>query len=1584
MTKRWSDPAFALAGLAVGVLCAWPFAQSALAQQSAPSGGAAAAQVRAAASLRAEAASLRPASAVRPPPAHDASSQTRPLTFAASADTAVRIPGDAPPALPTRARLASARDLGRMLTITVVLKRTDQAGFNSYLRQVYDRSSPQHDRFLTQAQLADRFGPSVKEYDGVRTWLRSRAFKLVQGSANRLSLTVRGTRAAAERAFHTAIRDYRVGKRTVYANVAAPAVPRALAPHVQAVMGLSDRAEPTAVPADQFMNPGKNACQAEVPIFLTNVMNLFSAIEYLFGVVGGFIPEAPITFLLFVLIGSYCLGAASVNAGSAFVGTLLGKGVRTGRTRSVVGRDADPAQKIGLLEFDTYRPSDVTDWLNMLGIDPSIAARLHEVAVNGGVATPGAGESEVLLDIDAVLGATTAGSPSYVVYDAPQSTSFVQMFQAMIGDGDTVISNSWSQCEDQTPIADAQAIDSVLASAAASGTTVVNGTGDDGSTCLDGSANTIGVPADSPHSTAVGGTSPTFGPGLTYGHESWWDDQSATPPGGAGGFGISRDFSRPSYQNGLTSSSMRSVPDLSFDADPSAGIELCQADAGGCPDGLLWGGTSMAAPAVAALVADLNESLGHDVGDLNAALYPLADTSAFHSAASMGSDFAHVGLGSPNFTAIYQYLTGTTTGTVSASTSQAFGLGQPQADGSQQGLVRVDLEDSNGFPVGGKSVTLTPNVGSSAVVSPSSATTNATDGAAAFTVTDTTPETVTFTAKDATDGVTLSTQPTLTFVTPAATGASIVASPTDVSNDGTSQATVSVYLQNALGRPAVGKTVSLSENGGNATITPGSGQTVTDSAGYATFTATDISQQSVAFSATDVTDGNLPVPGSATVTFEPGGSSPCSDAAPTAASGYSISPFVSGLAYNAQQETFGSFTLLPCSGPGSPAFNSSGVAYVPDLISGQIYTFGSSGGTAGPPTALPDTSFQPAQLGPLAFDKSGNLYAGLFSTSDSFSFPELVQVDPTTGATERVIANTASGMLPCPSIAVDPLSGDVFSDDGCTGYLASNELTRVSNPQSATPTVSDYADLGGQSGGMAFAPDGTLYVAVRGNDTVMSVTGTNATQPATVSTVATLPNSPSSVAIAATNTSGQATALYVGDYSGNITRIDLTQDPATTSTVATSNGGAVVGSAVGPDGCLYANGTSTLLKVTGPGCSEANAGPQISLQESGSQTPPTGSPVGFTATLENFPSVSGTPVHFTITGPNLGEKLADANGAGQAAVAYAGVFQGVDTVTASAVVNGAVISSAPVQVHWTAGKATTFLDLNPSQPGGIVGHRATITADLFDVTQSPPAPVAGAPVTLALGASSCQTSTTSAGIASCALMPRTVGLLYVAASYAGDGIHTGALSTNEFDSFKAVRPQLTRFKLTPRRFRAARRGRGLTAAGALGPVVSVATTARARKRQPPPTGTTITYIDSLPAKTTLTVLKAEAGVRKGRRCVARPRHAKKHAKKHAKHCVRYVVVDRFSHADRAGTFSKAAAGVRKGKRCIAPPSHKARGKHKSKPKRCTRYVQVPTTISFNGRLRSRKLAPGSYRLQAVASIDGLTSKTVKVSFTVVR
>jgi subtilase family serine protease len=78
----------------------------------------------------------------------------------------------------------------------------------------------------------------------------------------------------------------------------------------------------------------------------------------------------------------------------------------------------------------------------------------------------------------------------------------------------------------------------------------------------------------------------------------------------------------------------------------------------------------VAAPVWAAFAALLNQAQGTKLGFLNPLLYPFADGTGFHDAASMGSDFAHVGLGSPNLNQLHQLLSGQTVGAPSASISE--------------------------------------------------------------------------------------------------------------------------------------------------------------------------------------------------------------------------------------------------------------------------------------------------------------------------------------------------------------------------------------------------------------------------------------------------------------------------------------------------------------------------------------------------------------------------------------------------------------------------------------------------------------------------------------------------------------------------------------------------------------------------------------------------------------------------------------------------------------------------------------------------------------------------------------------------
>src|ERR1700689_1120174 len=158
----------------------------------------------------------------------------------------VRLPGHVLPAL-SKANMVPSSTKGDRdtVTLTLVLKRDDQPGFERLLHDLYNPHSENFHKFLTQRQMADRFGPSRAEYNSVLRWMRSKGFRLERGSKNRLTLTMRGTRADAERAFDVRIADYRIGGRTFRANDGDPALPLQLASRVQSISGLSNLAIPS-------------------------------------------------------------------------------------------------------------------------------------------------------------------------------------------------------------------------------------------------------------------------------------------------------------------------------------------------------------------------------------------------------------------------------------------------------------------------------------------------------------------------------------------------------------------------------------------------------------------------------------------------------------------------------------------------------------------------------------------------------------------------------------------------------------------------------------------------------------------------------------------------------------------------------------------------------------------------------------------------------------------------------------------------------------------------------------------------------------------------------------------------------------------------------------------------------------------------------------------------------------------------------------------------------------------------------------------------------------------------------------------
>ncbi|HEX6833276.1 MAG TPA: protease pro-enzyme activation domain-containing protein, partial [Rudaea sp.] len=1121
----------------------------------------------------------------------------------ASDPVPVRLPGHVLPALARATRVddgasASTQASGpggepSKLSVTLVLKRDDEAGFQQYLADIYDPRSPRFHRFLTAKQIAANFGPSQRSYDDLAAWLQSQNLAVTARSADRLTLSASGKRADVEHAFAVELHDYALGEHRFYATAAEPALPAALAPQVRFVAGLSNLA-----------TPHPPAAQPQIRVAIgTTVCSLWA-----------------------LLAGTAFKAGAGENSQFNYYNEFIRcfKSLEGKDPYQMLGgndppppawQDADGSgQTIGLVQFDTFARSDIADYIDLIGLPAGKINDVTQMHVDGGAgAVPGANQDEVLLDIDAIL--TLAPGAKIAVYDAPfnGSGNFQSVFNAMIGDGVDIISNSWSYCEDQTTLADVQSIDSILQTAAAAGISVLNATGDSGSTCLDGSPNTVGVPADSPSATAVGGTSLTQGPGHTYGSETWWDGTHDTPPTGQGGFGVSAFFARPAYQDGISAAPMRSVPDVSVNADPAHGVVICNASQGGCPTNALNGGTSLAAPTWAAFTALLNQTQGSNLGALNPSFYPLSGSNAFHDAASMGSDFAHVGLGSPKLAMLHQQLTQQTTGAVDASVSRVWTFGDDNRvsplesaaglvrfdDGDSSAYVVVTLADANGNLVVGKSVTLTANAGSHAVISPSGAVVTDANGVARFKITDQTAEPLVLTATDTTDGIVLTETAKFDFIVAPAASASITAFTDNVAADGVSTNLITVTLKDALARPTPGKQITLAQTG-HSVIT-GPDPAVTDANGQIQFTVTDTVQETLTFTAIDTTDADLPVPGSVTVTFGAGGGDNCGssnfgDPNISAGDGYAITPYATG--FLPKITNFGNIND-GCRAASGLAFDAAGNLFVSDMHTGNIYKFPAGGGVAGAGTLI-----TPSPLGPgleaLAFGKDGKLYATRNATTGNFFTGAVVEIDPVNGTVVRTVASS----ITCASFLVtDPLSGDLFADDSCSGSGSDNpSIWRIANPASATPSTTVYAATGGVNGGLAFAPGGTLYAIDYTGTGLSKFAGTSAPTPGLRTPLSGVSGPALDLLALGTQGNGDAQTLIAstGAASGGLPAgmkiFDATTTPITPVSMLINNAYATV-NVLGPDGCLYAGLIVAVYKITNAdgSCPLAVGGASLSL-----------------------------------------------------------------------------------------------------------------------------------------------------------------------------------------------------------------------------------------------------------------------------------------------------------------------------------------------------------------------------------------------------
>lgn len=137
------------------------------------------------------------------------------------------------------------------------------------------------------------------------------------------------------------------------------------------------------------------------------------------------------------------------------------------------------------------------------------------------------------------------------------------------------------------------------------------------------STPTSSFPADSPWVTSVGGTTLTF-QGATPLETTW----NSGAGGGATGGGFSALYAQPSYQSSLSAAlqqqahGQRGLPDVAAVADPATGVNVVLN--GQWHEHL--GGTSIAAPIWAGIIAIADQAAGKPLGFLNPALYRIGQS----------------------------------------------------------------------------------------------------------------------------------------------------------------------------------------------------------------------------------------------------------------------------------------------------------------------------------------------------------------------------------------------------------------------------------------------------------------------------------------------------------------------------------------------------------------------------------------------------------------------------------------------------------------------------------------------------------------------------------------------------------------------------------------------------------------------------------------------------------------------------------------------------------------------------------------------------------------------------------------------
>ena len=152
----------------------------------------------------------------------------------------VPLRGNTHPAIRVAADLGAVNAQLPMKRMTLVLKRSAEqdAALDKFMARQLDPASPDYHHWLTPEEFGAQYGVSESDIQRVTSWLQNRGFTVDRVSNGRMFIEFSGTAGQVQATFHTQIHRVRSGVEEHIANLSDPSIPEALAPVVTGILSL--------------------------------------------------------------------------------------------------------------------------------------------------------------------------------------------------------------------------------------------------------------------------------------------------------------------------------------------------------------------------------------------------------------------------------------------------------------------------------------------------------------------------------------------------------------------------------------------------------------------------------------------------------------------------------------------------------------------------------------------------------------------------------------------------------------------------------------------------------------------------------------------------------------------------------------------------------------------------------------------------------------------------------------------------------------------------------------------------------------------------------------------------------------------------------------------------------------------------------------------------------------------------------------------------------------------------------------------------------------------------------------------------